>query len=50
MTPRYRVEISRGRRIAIAFESRDYRVIYAIGDGVLLVLVLEVLNRREAYR
>lgn len=28
----------------------DYRVIYAIDDAVLLVLVLEVLNRREAYR
>ncbi len=28
----------------------DYRVIYTISDDVLLVLVVEVLNRREAYR
>jgi mRNA interferase RelE/StbE len=28
----------------------DYRVIYSIVDAALLVLVLEVLNRREAYR
>ena len=27
-----------------------YRVIYSIADAALLVLVLEVLNRREAYR
>lgn len=28
----------------------DYRVIYAIEDDVLLVLVLEVGNRREVHR
>lgn len=28
----------------------DYRVIYTIEDDVLLVLVLEVANRREVYR
>jgi mRNA interferase RelE/StbE len=28
----------------------DYRVIYTISDAVLLVLVVEVVNRRDAYR
>lgn len=28
----------------------DYRVIYTIHDDVLLVLVVEVVNRRDAYR
>jgi mRNA interferase RelE/StbE len=28
----------------------DYRVIYAIEDGELVVLVLRIAHRREAYR
>ena len=28
----------------------DYRVIYCIDDKTLLVLVVEIANRREAYR
>lgn len=28
----------------------DYRIVYEIGDGVLLVLVLAVGHRREVYR
>lgn len=28
----------------------DYRVIYTIDDGVLLVLVVRIGNRREVYR
>lgn len=28
----------------------DYRVVYAIGDGQLIVLVLRVAHRREVYR
>ncbi len=28
----------------------DYRIIYQIHDGVLLVLVVEIGHRREIYR
>jgi mRNA interferase RelE/StbE len=28
----------------------NYRVIYSIHDAALLVLVLEIVNRRDAYR
>ena len=28
----------------------DYRVVYAIDDGELLVLVVRVAHRREVYR
>lgn len=29
---------------------RDYRVLYAIHDDVLLVLVVRIGNRRDVYR
>jgi mRNA interferase RelE/StbE len=28
----------------------DYRIVYEIGDEVLVVLVIRVAHRREAYR
>ena len=34
------------RRIRVG----DYRVIYEVDDGVLMVLVVRIANRREAYR
>ncbi len=34
------------RRIRVG----DYRVIYEVDEGVLLVLVVRIANRREAYR
>ncbi len=39
-----------GRSGAYRVKTGDYRIIYHVQDQVLLVLVLEVINRREGYR
>ena len=39
-----------GRSGAFRVKAGDYRIIYHVEDEVLLVLVLEVVNRREGYR
>lgn len=39
-----------GRSGAFRVKSGDFRIIYHIQDDVLLVLILEVVNRRDAYR
>ncbi len=60
MSARYRIEISpkapHGVKKLMGPEGRyrirvgDYRVIYTIADDVLDVVVVEVVNRRDAYR
>ena len=39
-----------GRRVILRIRVGDYRVIYSIEDDVLVVTVVRVAHRREAYR
>lgn len=40
----------RGQMPLYRLRCGDYRIVYAINDNVLLILVLEVGHRREIYR
>ena len=44
------VEKLRGEEEYYRIRSGDYRVIYSISDGKLLVLVIRIGHRREVYR
>ncbi len=39
-----------GRDDAYRIKSGNYRIIYEINDGELLILVLEIGNRKEIYK